>query len=77
MSKSAMKRAVAIMGSQQKLAAAIGVYQSFVSRMVITGRVPAERCLPIETATNGAVTRYELRPDVYGADPAGKSTEAA
>lgn len=30
---------------------------------------PANRCLAIEAATNGAVTRYELRPDVYGEPP--------
>jgi malate synthase len=28
--------------------------------------VPAEMCIPIEKATGGTVTRYELRPDVYG-----------
>lgn len=26
-------------------------------------RVPAERCVPIERATGGAVTRKDLRPD--------------
>lgn len=29
-------------------------------------KVPAEHCLAIEKATNGAVTRYNLRPDVFG-----------
>lgn len=28
-------------------------------------RVPAERVLQIERATEGAVTRYEMRPDLY------------
>ena len=32
-------------------------------------RVPAERCIDIETLSNGAVTRYDLRPDVFGASP--------
>lgn len=31
-----------------------------------SGRVPAEYCRIIEKATNGQVTRYELRPDVFG-----------
>jgi DNA-binding transcriptional regulator YdaS (Cro superfamily) len=28
---------------------------------------PAEHCRAIEDITNGAVTRYDLRPDVFGA----------
>jgi DNA-binding transcriptional regulator YdaS (Cro superfamily) len=35
-------------------------------------RIPAEYCRTIERATNGQVTRYELRPDVFG-----KQTEEA
>lgn len=30
-------------------------------------RITAERALEIERATEGAVTRHELRPDIYGA----------
>lgn len=59
-------RAVALFASQQAFADALGVHQTFVSRMVVTGRVPAERCRQIEEVTGGAVTRYELRPDVFG-----------
>ncbi len=71
----AILRAVQTLGSQQRLAEALGVYQSFVSKMARTGRVPAERCLAIEMATNGAVTRYELRPDVFGPAPAANSSQ--
>lgn len=28
--------------------------------------IPAEYCLKIEQATKGEVTRYDLRPDVFG-----------
>ena len=38
-------------------------------------RIPGERCIDVEEATNGAVTRYELRPDIFG--PAHNATEAA
>lgn len=38
-------------------------------------KVPADRVLAIETATGGQVTRYELRPDVFGPAPA--QSEAA
>lgn len=38
-------------------------------------KVPAELCIAIETAVRGAVTRYELRPDVFGAAPPPASSE--
>lgn len=31
--------------------------------------IPAEYCRIIEQATHGAVTRYDLRPDVFGPAP--------
>jgi DNA-binding transcriptional regulator YdaS (Cro superfamily) len=37
--------------------------------------VPATRCVDIEQATGGTVTRYDLRPDVFGEAPA--KSEAA
>ena len=64
--KTAVQRAIDHFGSQTAMAEAMGVYQSFVSKMVRTGRVPAERCRQIEELTNGSVTRCELRPDVFG-----------
>lgn len=32
-------------------------------------RVPAEHCRRLEYATEGKVTRYEMRPDVFGPGP--------
>lgn len=62
-----ISRAIATLGSQSALASGLGVTQGLISQWS-TGRlkVPAERCIAIEQATNGAVTRYELRPDVFG-----------
>lgn len=34
------------------------------------GNAPAELILAIEAACKACVTRYQLRPDVYGVDPA-------
>lgn len=46
------------------LAKAIDVPPSFVSKMLSGEKaVPIERCIPIERATGGAVTRKDLRPD--------------
>ena len=52
--------------SQVAVARAVGVSPQAVSEILRRGkRVPAEWCLPIETATAGAVTRHDLRPDLY------------
>ena len=52
--------------SQVATARIVGVSPQAVSEILRRGkRVPAEWCLPIETATAGAVTRHDLRPDLY------------
>jgi len=52
--------------SQVVVARAVGVSPQAVSEILRRGkRVPAEWCLPIETATSGAITRHDLRPDLY------------
>ncbi|WP_349281253.1 transcriptional regulator [Polaromonas hydrogenivorans] len=53
-------------GRAVKLAAALKVYPSFVSKIANgTKPVPFEQCMPIERATEGAVTRRDLKPDDY------------
>ncbi len=32
-------------------------------------RVPSKYCIELEQASDGAVTRYDMRPDVFGACP--------
>lgn len=69
-------KAIQEAGSQAALATAIGIHPSFVSQWVNDHRpIPAKWCIPIENATLGAVTRYELREDIFG--PAPKTEEAA
>lgn len=68
----ALQEAVSIIGGQQALAARIGVRQAHVWNWLNRDKSPvppAEYCLPIENATGGRVTRYELRPDVFGPAP--------
>jgi DNA-binding transcriptional regulator YdaS (Cro superfamily) len=68
--------------SQQKFADILGVTQSAVSQWLQWiaddkrgTRITAERALEIEKATDGAVTRHELRADVFGEPP--KKAQAA
>lgn len=55
-------------GSQQKLAQKIGVSETWMS-LLVNNRVPCSPALAtaIHQATEGQVTRLELRPDIFGA----------
>ncbi len=57
-------------GGQRQAAELIGVTVQAVSQWISTGRVPPERVLALEAACGGTVTRYQLRPDIFGPDPA-------
>ena len=70
MSHDALSRAIEAVGSQQALADALNIKSPSISGWRQAGRVPVERCAEIETATGGRVTRYDLRPDVFGPLPA-------
>lgn len=76
--KSHLEKAIEICEGQTGLALKIGVRQPNVWNWLnrAGGVVPAEYCLKIELATSGQVTRYDLRPDVFGA-PAQQVSEAA
>lgn len=52
------------------LARKLGIKQQNVSWWINKSKkVPAERCAAIERATNGAVRKEDLRPDVFGPPP--------
>jgi DNA-binding transcriptional regulator YdaS (Cro superfamily) len=67
----AIKRSIEVIGGGQvALARRLGITSAAVNQWVTGTRpVPPERCRAIEAATGGAVTRYDLRPDVFGAPP--------
>lgn len=65
-----LKQAVKIAGGQTALADRIGVKQQNVwSWLNRVGRCPAEYVLAIESATDGEITRHQLRPDIFGETP--------
>ena len=69
--KTALESAVEAAGTQVELARRIGVRQSTLWGWLKRNEspVPAEYALKIEQATSGAVTRYELREDIFGKAP--------
>lgn len=70
MTTHAIERAAQLLGGQSALARKLGCTPQAVSKMCSTGRVPAERVLAIESATDGAISRHELRPDLYPVEQA-------
>jgi DNA-binding transcriptional regulator YdaS (Cro superfamily) len=74
-----IERAIEAIGTGQKgLADALNVTPQQVNQWVQGDRpVPAKHCLAIESACAGAVSRHELRSDVFGPAPPSKRARAA
>ena len=62
-----LDRACALLGSQDRLAAALKIKSPSISEWRKRGQVPPNRCVAIEELTGGAVTCHQLRPDLYPA----------
>lgn len=59
-----------MLGSQQQLAEASGASPQAVSFWVAGERtISPAYALRVEKATDGKVTRYDLRPDIFGTAP--------
>lgn len=61
---SAIEQAIEAAGGLTKLADSLKVSPQVIFNWRKRG-VPAERVLDVERATDGRVTRHELRPDLY------------
>jgi DNA-binding transcriptional regulator YdaS (Cro superfamily) len=64
-----VEKAIDILGSQANLARACRQRPQAITRWLREGRVPPKHAAAIESATDGAVTRHDLRPDIFGAAP--------
>lgn len=63
---SALKKAIEEAGGVAGLARHLGVTTQAISQW---DQVPPRRVIAVEEATGGKVSRYELRPDIYGLAP--------
>ena len=73
-----LQRAIEICGSQSELARRIGgkVKPGHIHYW-LKNSVSAEACVGIERATHGAVSRHDLRPDLFGPSPSNSANAAA
>ncbi|WP_414468077.1 transcriptional regulator [Methylobacterium currus] len=73
-----IQAAITILGSEAKLGAACGVTQGAIWKAKKAGRVSGELAVKIDRATNGAIPRHRLRPDLWSPPPVlGQSGVAA
>jgi len=66
MDKNPLQTLVDEVGSY-RLAKMIGVKHPTIHSWLRAGRIPANRAIAVETITG--ISRYELRPDVFGPAP--------
>lgn len=73
-----IQQAIRWKGSQEALAAACGVEQQTISRLLNRRRrVTAEMAIAIDRATRGTVSKHALRPDLFEAPAVGDAEAAA
>lgn len=65
---SALERTIAIVGGRAVLARELKISHQAVSKWLRKQAVPPKQVLNLERLTEGRVTRYELRPDLYPRD---------
>lgn len=58
----------------RELAQRLGVNPMTVRQWIYRERIPPERAVEIERATDGAVTRSEIRPDLFSSSCMGSSS---
>ncbi len=67
--KTLIQAAVDDLGSQAKLARAVGCSQQQISYLLKAKTVSAKMAIRIEAATKGKVTRHDLCPEIFGPTP--------
>lgn len=72
-----IEKAVNEFGSQAKLAAAVGCSQQQIAYLLKANSISAEMALRIDKATGGAVSKHDLREDIFGRAPAENGEAAA
>ncbi|WP_370005866.1 transcriptional regulator [Sinorhizobium fredii] len=72
-----IEAAITIAGSEAKLGALAGYSQNAIWYAKRNGRVSAELACAIDRATNGAISKGQLRPDLYPPEPPARSEVSA
>jgi len=63
--REALEQAIKMIGNKNRVAQLCGISPVQIAKWLKAGKTPPHRCIELERATNGGITRYELRPDIY------------
>lgn len=74
MSEPYVEQAIRAIGTKSAVARFLGLTPAAITQW---NRCPVRHVLKLEAACGGVVTRYQLRPDIYGEDPALAQEKAA
>ena len=77
MNASPLETAIRLAGGVPAVAKALDISQPAIHRWRARGKPPADRVIYLERASDGKVSRYELRPDVFGPAPDAPDNRAA
>ncbi len=77
MNASPLETAIRLAGGVPAVAKALDISQPAIHRWRARGKPPADRVIYLERASDGKVSRYELRPDVFGPAPDAPDPRAA
>ena len=69
MGNQATKEAIKACGGASAVSAALQLSYEAVRKWIVNDRIPAEQVLNVENLCDGRVSRYRMRPDVYGPEP--------
>jgi DNA-binding transcriptional regulator YdaS (Cro superfamily) len=67
--QSPLRTAIDLIGGTSAVARAFSITPGAVSIWLQRGEAPADRCIRLEELCKRKVTRYALRPDVFGNAP--------
>lgn len=66
--KTVFEKVIECFDSKADAARQIGITPQSIRKWENTG-IPPERCIDVEKLIHGKVTRYQMRPDVFGDSP--------
>lgn len=66
---SLIRSAIKHKGSQAKLAADAGCSQQQIAYLLTAKKITGDMALAIDKATDGQVSKHDLRPDLFGEKP--------
>ena len=68
--ETATQKAIRLAGGPRAVADAMGIKSLWsIYKWIKRDKVPPDRVTPLEQMTRGEVSRYELRPDIFGKLP--------